>query len=353
MNNPSKNPLYIRRYGKPAADVSQIRDFIGDNSDWLENRKGLDALYQKQQRRTACKVCVNDLPITVLFRNNGTNYYLCERCGHLNGEFADLKAYSEEMYTTGIFGGDYREPTEEQFYRRMDGIYVPKARFLKNSLETLGVQVATLHYLDVGAGAGYMVGALHRTGLKAKGVDVDNFQVTYGNKMLNGFFLETRTISEITQIVRNTDAEVLTFIKVFEHIYNLREIFDAIKGNERIKYIFFCVPMMSLTCAIEVCFPEVFARQLGAGGVHNHLFSEESLAYIYEQYNFIPLAEWRFGQDIADIFRSISVMLSKNNTHEKFINIIKDFFYENTDSMQLIVDKAGLASEIHVLAQVH
>lgn len=197
-----------------------------------------------------------------------------------------------------------------------------------------------------------MVGAMRHLGLEARGVEVNKQQVAYANKMLSSAeALSECRIPEITKIIESTKSKVLTFIGVLEHMTNLEESLIAIRSNPNVKYMFFSVPLLSLTCAIQAIFPQVFPRHLAGG--HTHLFSEQSLSWMYNHYSFTPLAEWRFGTDIMDLYRSIVVMLAKNGADEKFIQNINNFFCENTDMLQLVLDKSNFTSEIHVLARTN
>jgi hypothetical protein len=351
MNGPN---AILRRYGKSMNDVFAIKEnFFSENDKLLLNQKKFTEIYRKQAKREMCKICGEKIPATLLFANHGTKFYLCEKCGHLNGEFNDGEEYSHALYETGLYGGDYREPSKEGFTRRLDAIYTPKARFLVDMLRQIEPAYSNYQFLDIGAGVGYMVGAIDRFGLAVKGIEVDSNQVEYANRMLNKAVLERQAIKQVTESIKNTKAQVLTFINVLEHITNLQETFDAVKANASIKYIFFSVPKLGFTCALESIFTEVYPRHIGGGGGHTHLFTKESLNWIYQNWGFKSVAEWHFGTDIMDLYRMIVVMLGKNNANEKFVNIVSKMFQEQTDAIQQILDKTDFASDIHVLVMVH
>jgi hypothetical protein len=344
------------RYGKSIGDIVSLKKHFFENNDkFLYREKEIAEIYCKMPKREQCKICGTVVGEEVLFNNRGTNYYLCNTCGHLNGEFDDGYAYSEALYRGGIYGkeSEYRSPTHEQYVRRVGAIYTPKAWFLLDNLASVDPDYKTYQYLDIGAGAGQMVYALRECGVNVHGLEVDKVQVEYANKILKQDLLQEMDIENVTNTIRKTNSEVITFINVLEHVTNLQEILATVTSNEHIKYIYFCVPLLSLTCAFEVILPDVFARHIGSGGRHTHLFTNDSLAYIYIYYGFTPIASWHFGTDIMDLYRSIVVMLKKKNANDKFISTISRIFDEHTDAIQQIIDKAGFASDIHVLARVH
>ena len=346
--------LTTKRYGKTMADILSIKQGFFDNDVYKHKETRASDIYRKQPLRIKCKVCQSPITKGIYFSNHGTDYTQCEICGHINGVYDDSDGFSDDLYSSGNLVHDYFEETEEQYTRRLDSIYIPKARFLKDMLDAHNADSKSFKYLDVGAGSGYMVGALDRVGLDAKGIEVDKIQAEFANKMLNNNRIEAHELTEINQLIRTTEADVLVFINVWEHVANLTEMLSAIQYNVNVKYVFFCVPLISLSCAIEVAFPDVFPRHLGGGGRgHTHQFSKSSLAWMYKIYDIAPVAEWYFGTDIMDLFRSIDVLLRRNNSSEDFVKFISRFFVENADTLQLCVDKSGFASDIHVLAKTN
>jgi len=198
-----------------------------------------------------------------------------------------------------------------------------------------------------------MTCAMDRLGLDVTGIEVSKVQVDYGNEMIGKNLLTATSIDDIIPTIKTTESSVLVFIYVLEHVTNLPEMLQAVKENKNIEYIFFSVPMFSLACVFEILFPDVYARQIGGGGAHTHLFTDNSLNWIFKQFDFSCVSTWRFGADIMDLYRAIVLNLEKNECHSNFISDISTFFQEETDAFQMIVDKFGFASDIHVLAKVH
>ena len=105
--------------------------------------------------------------------------------------------------------------------------------------------------------------------------------------------------------------------------------------------------MFSLSVLIENVFKNVFPRQLAGG--HTHLFTEKSIIHMNKILKIDSFAEWRFGTDILDLFRSINVTLKDNKSSKKTIDYFSNQFYKSIDKMQKIFDKSHFCSEIHVL----
>ena len=336
------------------SDVFAIKkNFFDENEKLLNSAEESSQLYRKQKLRAVCKVCASKMPQDIYFTNHGTDYYLCEVCGHLNGAFDDGMEYTKELYESGLYGADYREDSPIQFIKRMDAIYVPKVRFMLDSFNANEISPESLRYLEIGSGAGYMSCAMDRAGLNVMGIEISEKQVEYANKMANKNLLQAMTAEDIAQTIRTIEREVIVFINVLEHITNLNEIFESIKGNRNIKYLYFCVPLLSLTCALEVIFPEIYPRHIGGGGGHTHLFSQKSIDWIFRKYDFTYISTWSFGTDIMDLYRSMVITLESKKSHPSLIEKVSVLFQEQADAIQLIIDKSGFASDIHIIAKVH
>ena len=233
----------IQRYGKSIYDFSSIKEkFFATNDSLLAEDEKLTAIYKSQNIRKKCKICESPISGEPYFINRGTKYFQCLVCGHINGEFNDGIDYATALYVNkknDLYGSQFREATKEEYIRRLDAIYLPKARFLIDSLSKIEPEYKTFNYLDIGAGAGYMVGALDRFFVKVSGIDVDKNQAAYANKIMGegGNRIDLIEIDTIAKYVEETNKQVLLFIGVLEHITNLSEILNKIKNNKNVKYI--------------------------------------------------------------------------------------------------------------------
>lgn len=243
---------------------------------------------------------------------------------------------------------NYNEESLDAYNKRTANIYDPKAQFLKKVLEKEEVDINNIDFLDVGCGSGYFVNALSLMGMRVKGIEVSPSQVEFANRMLGENLCELVRQDEVVSFLDKTNAEIVSFIGVLEHILNLHDVLNAIRNNQKIKYVYFSVPLFSFSVFIEMLSPNVYNRQLG--GDHTHLFTKNSLKYMYDMYGWEPVGEWWFGTDVADLKRTVMVSLGDQN--KDVSNILDCELSAVLDEVQLVIDKRQFCSEVHVLAKV-
>ena len=312
----------------------------------LDVARKMNSIYMIQPVRTVCKLCSDFLPIGDDFINHGIPYKFCPSCGHLNGKFQDSQDFFSQMYLLEN-GIEYNSAAyvAQDFISRVQNVYIPKLDFLLENLVKKNPSV-----LDIGCGAGHFVSACLSAGIDAKGIDVSQTSISFGNHNLSLQY-GVRPLSQVdsqnfTTKILESDATVITAIGVIEHIQDLPAFFNAICQSNA-KYVFYSVPMASLSVLVENLMPNVFPRHLSAD--HTHLFTEASLNELNKLLQITPIAEWRFGTDIPDLLRSflISFQDSKVTAHAY------DFFIEKLNSMcdelQGTLDRNHFCSEIHVI----
>ena len=338
-----------KRYGKTVGDVLKIKsDFFEKNQSMLEmSEKQADALLI-QPKRTECKICHSTLEGDPLYTSQRMSYHLCPICGHLNSDFEDTDDFADRVYLVDRYELNYSEEDKTAYENRMKSIYLPKAEFLLEALADDGLNKEDIHLLDDGAGSGYFVRAMKYLGCDAKGIEISPSQVEFANTMAGEEILKSVESEEATRIIANTEANVLSFIGVLEHIVNLDEVLSTISENKNINYIYFSVPMFSMSCVFEAAHQNCYNRH--AGGTHTHLFSDSSISYMLDRMGFEADKSWKFGSDIMDLYRMLSVCLDQNGN-----GALKDYFApkfkDMIDDLQLVVDKHEFASEVHMLAR--
>lgn len=338
------------RSGKSYLDVMSFKkQFALANDQILASAERLASVYNSQPPRTECKLCASRLDAVRDFENHGIDFFICPTCGHVNGGHDDSAEFHTMLYSNSGYAQGYIQP-DALYVKRLDAIYAPKARFLLSSLEEDGADVSSMKFLDVGAGAGYFVAALERYGANAEGIEPNGSVVEFANTKLSRARLSRVDIEDSRGVVARTDADVVSFIGVLEHVRDLRGMLDAVVNNEHISYMYFSVPMFSMTVLIESVFDEVFSRQLS--GVHNHVFSNDSLEWMYARYGMRKVSAWTFGADVPDLFRALSVMLSKKGASERVRAYLQRCATASCDKMQEVIDSIGAASETHVLADL-
>ena len=258
--------MAVIKYSKTYKNVSKFKDdFVKANDSHLQDNNRIAQIYFKQPIRTHCKLCnckFNGEEKT--FNSHDIEYVICDNCGHVNGKYQDTEQFAKEVYETQDYGKNYRvnhlnESEESAYKERTDNIYVPKVNFLTECIDKKKI----IKVLDVGAGSGYFVSALMKSGISSIGIEVSEQQVVYGNNFLCENSLIHVQQDKTVDFINGTDCNTISFIGVLEHLSNLNEVIRAINENDNIKYIYFSVPMFSYSVILESIHPEVFNRQLG------------------------------------------------------------------------------------------
>jgi hypothetical protein len=341
------------RYGKSSLPLLlQKTSFFEDNDFLLKKQKGIGLIYKKQPKRLKCKNCDKKIGFSPDFVKDGIGYVFCNYCHHLNGMNEDSKEFCHGLYSADS-GEDYartyyKVENLDKYNYRTASIYIPKAEFLYTSLLESQVDPNHLEYLDFGAGSGYFVAALKKIGLKnITGTDISKSQVDFGNTMMGENLLTLHEIEDTALVLQKCTAQVVSMIGVLEHLQKPREALKALKQNNSIRFLYILVPTFSLTVYLEMISPEIFHRQLHEG--HTHLYTKKSLAHLCKEFGFEVVSEWWFGSDMMDLFRHISVMLQKQKSSKKMIELWRQEFIPLLDAMQLEIDKKHSSSEVHMV----
>ena len=322
-------------------------DFFTRNKEMLEmSSRQADALLRQPERRF-CKICHEPLGGEVLYHSQRMEYFLCKKCGHVNSRHEDTDDFAKAVYITDSYENNYSEDDKKKYAQRRDMIYIPKARFLIEELERDGLAKEDMKVLDDGAGSGYFVSALRKLGINdSAGIEISKAQVDFANAMNEEEILSQADPEKIEPVIRSTECNTVTFIGVLEHIINLDEILDAVRDNKNIRYIYFSVPMFSLSCIFEAAHQNCYNRH--AGGTHSHLFQDSSIAYMAERIGFEKLSSWKFGSDMMDLYRMICVCLEEGG-NSGLKDVFSERFLPILDTLQKTVDESESASEIHMI----
>lgn len=346
----------MQRFSKPLGNLLDFKqDFFKANDVKLDAFKEIADVYRAQPMRTACKNCDGPMSFadTDTFTRFDIRYAFCPKCGHCNGAHEDTAAFCEKLYTEDAgqsYAGNYTAKDVDAYQSRVREIYRPKAKFLRDALAEVGCGSARL--CDFGAGAGHFVAAASEVGFdQVVGYEPSQTLVRFGNEMMGRDALVHHDLGDILRLIAESDAEVVSFVGVIEHLGCPREALRAIRDNPRIRYLFFSVPLFSPTVVIESAFPDVMPRQLVAG--HTHLYTPDSIEHFCGEFGFESLSEWWFGLDMIDLYRSITVMLAKHGADPN--KVLRDYwddrFLPLADGLQNRVDTAKLCSEVHMLVR--
>jgi hypothetical protein len=207
-----------------------------------------------------------------------------------------------------------------------------------------------LKYLDFGSGSGYFVSALRKSGLKnITGTEVSKTQVDYGNQMIGEDILNTHSMEDTHNILSKTKSNLVSMIGVLEHLQSPRKALKCLQENKNVEYLYISVPTFSLSVYLEIFADNIFHRQLSGG--HTHLYTEESLSHLSQEFGFKIVSEWWFGTDIVDLHRFMSITLEKQKCSKTLTEHWKKHFVPAIDALQLELDKKHLSSEVHLLLQ--
>ncbi|MBF0260953.1 MAG: class I SAM-dependent methyltransferase [Magnetococcales bacterium] len=339
------------RYSKSSDFYLDVkRSFFDNNASLLHKAHAQNAIYAAQPRRTHCKICETVLPQQVDFHSHGVDYLFCTACGHLNGAHEETEAFVEQIYIADS-GSSYAQTyIDDQYQRRVRDIYLPKVDFM---LEFLPPEVRNEVLLDIGCGGGHFVYAALERGLNARGIDVNKSMIEFGNHQIANLRAGSTPLTytreeDFLAILANSDARILSTIGVIEHLREPVRFFEAFRAS-RAEYLFYSIPMFSMSVIFENLFQTVFPRQLSGG--HTHMFTETSFLKLNARLGVTSVAEWRFGVDIMDLYRCCLTTLMNTGASERLISHLKEGFAPRIDAMQTQLDQHHFCSILHCLAR--
>lgn len=340
------------RYGKSSQGLLKHKTEMYESNDRLLRRNAdIAAVYLRQPQRSQCKNCASMLTKTPTFVSHGIGYIQCPTCDHLNGAHEETAAFCDFLYTRDdgkTYAQAYSAEDAAQYQSRVQDIYKPKAAFLADALSGEAIDPRTCAVADIGAGSGYFVAALQQHGFNpVAGYEVSADQVALGNRMLAGEPLQQYPADATEATLAGLAARVVSLIGVLEHVLSPRAALASIAANRNIEYLYLSLPLYSGSVAIEAAFPNIFNRHLG--GAHTHLYSERSIRHFSDEFGFEPVAEWWFGLDLTDLFRSLYVTLAQNPETAMLSERIAAGFGRHVDILQPALDAAKDSSEVHLL----
>lgn len=344
----------MRRYSKPLGEWLDFKwDFFNSNDLRLKEAKKIASLYRAQRRRVTCKNCGKPLNFSPekCFVKLEIEYCFCVHCGHCNGAYEDTETFCRSLYMEdqADFAKTYSAVDIQQYKKRVMEIYLPKAKFLKDALAENGERPDRL--ADFGAGAGYFVSAAIQCGFSdVTGYEPSRMLANMGNQMLGSNAIIQHDLNDLVALIERSDSSIASFLGVFAHLQNPREVLQTLRQNDRIKYVFFSVPVFSPTDVFEVVFQDVMPRHLGGG--HTHLYTERSIQHFCDEFRFKRHSEWWFGLDVCDLYRNVLVSLQRMGTEN---TALKSYWTERfmpmIDKLQGVLDEGKLCSEVHMLLE--
>jgi SAM-dependent methyltransferase len=327
----------VIKYSKNIKDILNLKkELFASNKKHLKNAIKINKEYKKLKLRKHCIVCQFSLK-NPDFVSHTVPYSICKKCGHLNGIYLMSKKFNEKIYSSNL-GKDYSSLYTRNYKSRVEKIYLPKVRFMKKVIKK------KIKVLDFGCGNGHFVKACENLKIKAEGIDPNHELIRLGHKYLKKNFIKKLNFEESIDEIITTDANLISFIFVLEHLENPIKIFEAFSKSSA-EYIYFSVPMFSFAVFIENCFQNIYPRQLG--GPHTNLYSRESINFIIKKFNLNIAGEWWFGTDFYDLYRNI--LLSSNYRSKLYKKKLDAIFLNQINNLQKILDRSKLCSEVHLI----
>lgn len=345
----------FKKLSKSLKDIVSIKaDFFDMNDALLQRVLEVNNVYKSQPKRNECKCCGTIINKDSDFVNHGVMYTYCENCGHLNGSHSDTEYFTDFLYKESG-GAHYSKNYLSDYTLRLENIYKPKVRFLCEALENSGV--SRFSVTDFGCGGGHFVNSLLLEGISAKGFDISEELISLATLMWNQLnsisqdspFVRVESEEELYDKLKQSSSDVVSFIGVLEHLrYPQVALTSFIDSNSN--YLYFSVPLLSLTAFQENLFSHSFPRQLSGG--HTHLYTHESIRYMLEKHSLSVIGEWHFGTDAMDLRRSMMIEMNKKGMSERMMDLFAKRYFspELMDEIQHILDKYSCGSETHILA---
>jgi 2-polyprenyl-3-methyl-5-hydroxy-6-metoxy-1,4-benzoquinol methylase len=342
--------MVIKKYSKASKDIWDINEtFIKQNDDLVKENYRLSKIYNSCPKRKICKICSESL-VTPLFNKQNVDYYHCGKCGHLNGGYDETDEFVKAVYLDEETKYDeYYRVSRQQYLDRVKKIYKPKADFLVECLRELSIDYENLRYCDFGAGSGYFVYTLvHDFGLNnVIGYEASYRQVDFANEMLGSERIKCNEMEEIGDILRKSDAEIISLIGVLEHLQDPNSALQEIADNPNVQYVYLLLPLFSFNVFVEYFNQNHYNRFLSGG--HTHLYTPESISYFCNKYGFETVGEWYFGSELLDLYRSIYLKMEDMDTSDQFRKIFFDNFLPIIDNLQSVLDCSEFCSGLHIL----
>ena len=109
----------MKQYGKPSkAILKMTQEFLDTNDSLVEEDQRSFAIYRQQPKRTQCKIC--EAPLTeIIFCKHEIDYFLCSRCGHINGGHQDTETYCSYIYNGEEYVKGYLNANMESYRERI------------------------------------------------------------------------------------------------------------------------------------------------------------------------------------------------------------------------------------------
>jgi SAM-dependent methyltransferase len=332
-------------YSKPSSDIAiEWAEWLTGNDRMLEQQSARQLSLTPLGCRESCLLCTKALRNAgkVLYRS--VRFLRCSYCGHIQAEQLVDDSAGEG------FDDIYPRLDLADWRSRRDRIYKPKLDWILSSLAEIGLSAEGAlaeSWLEVGAGAGYFLGALLEAGAKnVCGLDANRFLAQRANQL----FEEQLVVhtEDVEGGIGGSNARIIASFFVLEHLADPLPMFRALAVKPVGTIFAFAVPTFGFGALLETAFPDHAARALNSV-VHRQLYTDRSIDFLLNQIGYSPIARWVFGQDALDLQRLIATRLREKCDEilmPEFMKVLTDL----ADPLQHAIDKSSFADSRHVLA---
>ena len=315
------------------------KNFYLNNDKNLLKKLEMNKRYKKQKKRNKCQNCEKKIKIND-FQSFSIDYTICRNCSHLNGKYQNSFKFAYELYkgeSSKIYSLNYIR----DFKKRVQSIYRPKVKFLKQVIKK------NFSITDIGSGGGHFLKACELEKIRATGFETSDHLVKVAKKFIKKNKIQNIVFEDINQIIEKNESDCISLIGVLEHLIDPNLAIKSFRQSKS-NYLYLSVPLFSFSSFLEHANPNVFPRQLG--GDHTHLYTKDSLNYLFKKNKLKIIGEWWFGTDFADLHRTLV-----NNFSSKSSNFFQmqfqKFFSNHINDFQKILDKNQICSEVHMVVK--
>lgn len=340
-------------YSKPLVDVAkESRKLMAEDQALLKRESVLTGLLSQSPERSSCALCGQSLERNPIFRHRELEFKRCRSCGHILTARELPKGYPFAHDKSCGFDNIYPELTEGQLEDRRRRIYEPKLRWIIDSAADNDVdrqELLSRRWMEIGSGGGEFLACLEELGVREViGLEADPNLVERSRRLVRHAEI-IHSCASLAETLRNTDADVYVAFFVFEHVQNLRELFEAFRTKKPGTYLAFSVPVFSMATVMESTFRAHSARNLD-GVIHTQLFTDDSIRHCLQTADFTPVSQWVFGQDANDLHRILIQALAENYP-EEMLGEIDNKLKDLVDPLQAALDHAHFSDARHILAK--
>lgn len=283
------------RFGKPL-DFRKMRS--GDFAAEIRHKESFKKYFLSVDdfvRVEGCPVCESPVelsrPETQIW---GETYRACTVCSHLFLErFPSEKALREFYPSQGVQPDYLSQKNQAEF--RVREVCAPKLSWICEKYRAaFGRNPSSL--LEIGSGEGHMLHHAKVSGLTVAGIEPNrayrkNCEAQFG----------VSAVGDFSELPMEESYDIICSFNVIEHFSSPILFMDMAQRHtgEETLHVLETPKFNSLTTHVQKVFP-VNVHSHVMPYLHNHLFTDESLATFLYRFGLKPTDVWYFGQDVLE-----------------------------------------------------